>query len=364
MKKTLLPLAVIALSLSACQNTPQYTIDGTIEGENTGKIFLIHPTENAMDTLAQTPITDGKFTLRGTSDTLQVAYLTIENKRGFTPVFLENAKYTATLNSASPMDNKIEGTEAQSLANQFTAISIDAMKKQRQLESDYKTAEEAKDQEKMNQIELEYNGLGEIVENKENELIKANPDSYVTAYMIASKLPGMDEKEIAEYYEKLGPNAKASQPGQEIAKRMEKLAALAIGQVAPDFTLNTPEGEALSMHSIKGKVKIIDFWASWCGPCRRENPNVVNIYKKYHPKGLEILSVSLDNNKDKWTEAIEADQLSWHHVSDLQGWGSEAAQLYAVNSIPRTFILDENNVIVAKNLRGEELEEKIAELLQ
>ena len=118
------------------------------------------------------------------------------------------------------------------------------------------------------------------------------------------------------------------------------------------------------MHSIKGKVKVIDFWASWCGPCRGENPNVVKMYEKFHPKGLEILSVSLDEDKEAWLKAIEDDKLTWNHVSDLKGWENAAAQLYCVNGIPHLVVLDENNVIVAKDLRGEELQNKVAELLK
>ena len=111
-------------------------------------------------------------------------------------------------------------------------------------------------------------------------------------------------------------------------------------------------------------MKLIVFWASWCGPCRGENPNVVKVYKEFHPKGLEILSVSLDSDKEAWLKAIEDDQLTWNHVSDLKGWGSEAAQLYAVSGIPHLVVLDENNVIVAKNLRGEQLREQIASMLK
>ena len=109
---------------------------------------------------------------------------------------------------------------------------------------------------------------------------------------------------------------------------------------------------------------VIDFWASWCGPCRGEDPNVVKMYEKFHPKGLEILSVSLDEDKDAWLKAIEDDKLTWNHVSDLKGWQNAAAQLYCVNGIPHLVVLDENNVIVAKDLRGEELQNKVAELLK
>ena len=136
----------------------------------------------------------------------------------------------------------------------------------------------------------------------------------------------------------LGANAKATEPGKNISERIQKLSAVAVGKVAPDFTLNTPDGKPLSMHSIKGKVKLIDFWASWCGPCRGENPNVVKVYEEFHPKGLEILSVSLDNNKEAWLKAIEDDHLTWNHVSDLKGWSSEAAQLNAVHGIPHLIV--------------------------
>ena len=162
----------------------------------------------------------------------------------------------------------------------------------------------------------------------------------------------------------LGANAKATEPGKNISERIQKLSAVAVGKVAPDFTLNTPDGKPLSMHSIKGKVKLIDFWASWCGPCRGENPHVVEIYKEYHPKGLEIFGVSLDNNKEAWVKAIADDGLVWKHGSDLKGWQSAPAQLYSVSGIPHTVLLDENNKIIAKNLRGDELKQKIAELLK
>ena len=140
--------------------------------------------------------------------------------------------------------------------------------------------------------------------------------------------------------------------------------SLSVGRVAPDFTVQTPEGKSFTMYSVKAKLKIIDFWASWCGPCRGENPHVVEIYKEYHPKGLEIFGVSLDNNKEAWVKAIADDGLVWKHGSDLKGWQSAPAQLYSVTGIPHTVLLDENNKIIAKNLRGDELKQKIAELLK
>lgn len=136
------------------------------------------------------------------------------------------------------------------------------------------------------------------------------------------------------------------------------------GAVAPDFTQQSPEGEDVSLSDLKGKVVLIDFWASWCGPCRRENPNVVRMYNKYKDQGFEILGVSLDKRKAPWVKAIEKDGLTWYHVSDLKGWQNEVAQMYSVTSVPHTVLLDREGKIVARNLRGEPLEQKVAEVIQ
>ncbi len=146
----------------------------------------------------------------------------------------------------------------------------------------------------------------------------------------------------------------------------EALANLEVGKIAPNFSAPNPDGVELALNDIKGKATIIDFWASWCGPCRRENPNVVKVYNKYHDKGLEIISVSLDkpNQKTRWLDAIKKDKLTWHHVSNLKYFNDPIARMYNVNAIPATFILDEDGKIVAKKLRGQALEDQIASMLK
>jgi thiol-disulfide isomerase/thioredoxin len=138
----------------------------------------------------------------------------------------------------------------------------------------------------------------------------------------------------------------------------------AAGGAAPEIIMNDRNGKPLALSSLRGKIVLVDFWASWCGPCRQENPNVVRMYEKYKDKGFTIYSVSLDENRDKWLAAIDADNLSWpNHVSDLKGWSSEAVAAYEVNGIPATFLLDKEGNIIAKNLRGGQLEQKLQELL-
>ncbi len=134
------------------------------------------------------------------------------------------------------------------------------------------------------------------------------------------------------------------------------------GGTAPDFTLPTPEGNDMKLSDLRGKVVLVDFWASWCGPCRRENPHVVQLYNKYKDKGFDVLGVSLDKKRDAWEKAIKKDGLEWHHVSDLRGWGNEVAKMYSVSSIPHTILLDQEGKIIARNFRSVELEEHLKEI--
>jgi peroxiredoxin len=139
---------------------------------------------------------------------------------------------------------------------------------------------------------------------------------------------------------------------------------VAVGQKAPDFTLNDAEGKPVALYSkIGSKLLLIDFWAAWCRPCRQENPNVVKVYGEFHKKGFDVVGVSLDHEKDAWIKAISDDKLTWTHLSDLQFWNNAAAKLYAVNSIPANFLLDETGKIIGKNLRGKDLYDKVNEVL-
>ncbi|MBE0668132.1 MAG: TlpA family protein disulfide reductase, partial [Bacteroidales bacterium] len=154
-----------------------------------------------------------------------------------------------------------------------------------------------------------------------------------------------------------------------VARLKERLAVLktvAMGEKAPDFELNDVTGAPVSLYSRIGgdtKLLLVDFWASWCGPCRQENPNVVKVWKEYNKKGFDVFGVSLDSKEEAWKKGIEEDQLTWTHVSDLKYWDCAPAKMYAVNAIPANFLLDENGIIIGHNLRGDDLAEKVAEVL-
>ncbi|MGB0165503.1 MAG: redoxin domain-containing protein [Luteibaculum sp.] len=167
-------------------------------------------------------------------------------------------------------------------------------------------------------------------------------------------------KRLEEQVQQAESQADAYNAQKKAEEEREQL--LAAGKEAPEISLPTPAGKELKLSSLRGKYVLVDFWASWCKPCRMENPNVKKAYDKYHAKGFEIYSVSLDKNKTAWLNAIKADGMNWKHVSDLKFWGSEAAQAYGVNSIPFTLLLDKEGKIIAKNLRGEALHQKLEEL--
>ena len=363
MKKILLPLAACAFIMSACDNTPKFTINGTVEGDQTGNVFLIQEKNRALDTLAKSTINNGKFTLKGQVDSIAEAFIVIEGKENFSLMFVENATYTANLDANDPMKNRITGTNNQDVINQFLTIAEGKRQEMTELSQQYQAATEAKDAAKMEELENQLDQLYESRSTQEDELIKANPDSYVSAFILSMKMSNLEHEALKPLFDGLTPTAQASTPGQRVAAHLAMLAPTAVGQVAPNFTMPTPTGDSISMHSVKGKVKIIDFWASWCAPCRAANPQMVSIYKEFHPKGLEIVGVSLDNDKEAWTGAIKEDKLPWIQISDLQG-GNEIANLYGITGIPHTVLVDENNVIIGKNLKGEKLKEKLNELLK
>lgn len=159
-------------------------------------------------------------------------------------------------------------------------------------------------------------------------------------------------------YGKTDPQASAA-----LQEQIDRVNAFAVGGEAPDFTQNMPDGKSLTLSELRGRYVLIDFWASWCGPCRRENPHVVKLYDQYKDKGFTVLGVSLDRDQERWLKAIEADNLTWYQVSDLKGWSNSVAQLYGVRSIPHTVLLDPEGKIVARNLRGASLDNTLQELL-
>lgn len=361
--KKILFTASLLLGFAVVSNAQDdsYKIEGRLGQPINTQVILMADTEKGMVELSDVTITNGNFELTGRMPEATAVHLMTSKKDVvLTTIMLENANYSITAGSTGLI---VEGGgEAQKIWKEFEDLNSYLMQSQQQLDAQ---ARKATSPAQFMQLQEEFKKIAEKVQSEETELIKKYNNSIVTAYVVASKLQGIDEAKLSERYGLLGEDAKNSFYGKRIAAEVVRLQKVAVGSVAPDFSAPLADGGVLSLYGTKAKVKVIDFWASWCSPCRQENVNLLKLYKRYRPKGLEIISFSLDNNKHAWLGAIGQDGIDWKNVSDLKGGqASETVAEYCVTAIPCTFILDEENRIVAKNLRGKELEKKIDEMLK
>ncbi|RTE51756.1 AhpC/TSA family protein [Arenibacter aquaticus] len=376
MKKILLSLTVIA-GLLSCNSKPEgYVLNGSLTGdvENGTQIFIRKIDENNQPVdIDTTTVENGKFTVSGAVDAPELIYVFIDKVQGYTPVVAEKGEIELTAQKDSLHFAKVKGTQQNDIFFKYLDQSRELSDQAVSIQKDMQQATMGGDEATINSLRDEFAELQEEYKNFELDFIKNNPNGLISALLIEKALNAgvLPSGEAKEMYDGLSEEIKETQPAKNIVKGLEaakakeeKNKSTAIGATAPNFSGPTPEGKELSLKDAMGKVTIIDFWAAWCKPCRVENPNVVKIYNKYHSKGLNIIGVSLDRKAEDWKKAIEDDNLAWNHISNLDYFNDAVAKLYNIEAIPATFILDENGVIVAKNLRGPELESKIAELLQ
>ena len=348
-------MVLLAFPLWGMAQEGGFKITAETSGMPDGKIYLIY--SRSGDTLAAADMVGGKFVMAGKVDVPDVAYIVTADGQGQIPVMLENADFTVTANSQTVY---VEGGPMQALSNEFDAINASLLQERAKLERQMNEAYNEQNQMKMQAIDQQYAAALKQAQEQEANLLKANSGTFVAAYIVSQTMHQIDLELLRTRYNFLNDEAKSTACGLAVAQQIELLEALTPGHVAPDFTGETQAGSALMLSEVKGKVKLIDFWASWCQPCRQENPNVLKMYLKYKPKGLEIIGVSLDTDKKAWERAIAEDGLAWRHVIDLN---QQIVRTYAVKSIPYTVLLDEDNKIIAVGLRGMQLQKKVAELL-
>jgi peroxiredoxin len=223
---------------------------------------------------------------------------------------------------------------------------------------------------KYKEVIAEYQRLNTANQPAEKErlekFITANPNSFASLYLLSGASNSMDVEGLEKLYNKTGKEFKDSKVAQSLANKINAAKITAIGKVAPEFSQADTLGKEVALKDFRGKYVLVDFWASWCGPCRAENPNVVKAFNKYKDKDFTVLGVSLDRPgaKDSWLAAIHKDDLTWTHVSDLKFWDNAVAKLYGIQAIPQNYLLDKEGKIVASNVRGEELEKKLEELIK
>ena len=233
-------------------------------------------------------------------------------------------------------------------------------------QNDINKAVEANDQKRILALQQDYHSMMDQVYANVAQVLAKEPPSLGLIYLLRSN-GTLDKDKYFAVYISAAEKFKKEWPGNYYAKEfvsfVEGLKRTAIGQPAPEISMPDPDGKVFSLSSMKGKYILVDFWAKWCGPCRQENPSVVRAYNEFKGKGFDILGVSLDRSKGEWLQAIAEDGLVWHHVSDLQYFNSKAAKDYNITGIPFSILVDPNGIIIAKNLRGPDLQKKLAEVL-
>ena len=362
--------SILTISLISCnKDTNSYKLEGDAVGFADGTEIFVYTLENKQPKVIDTlKVTEGKFSATyPKSDAVNLNFLRINEVNGSILFFPENEDMVATIYKDSIQASRIVGGKQNEAYSNFVSKMTAFNKKKQASMERFQAARQANDTATIAQIQSEnLNLVGEETEYKK-QYLKDNNNSLFSV-MLVSEMVSRKEMTPADaslYIENLDPKLASSEIVQELKTNLDNLKKAEVGSPAPNFSAPTPTGETMSLKDAMGKYTIIDFWASWCKPCRMENPNVVNVYNKYHSKGLNIISVSLDKAeaKDKWLQAIKDDKMDWFHVSNLQFWQDPIAQQYNVRSIPATFLLDENGMIIDKDLRGAALEAKIATLL-
>jgi peroxiredoxin len=362
--KKIIFLSVIALVAWSCSSGPHYVVKGDIEGSDS-IVFLLQKREaNQTVTIDSAVSKKGKFKMKNKIDYPQQVQLVAGDTRKRLPFYLENSEITITGTLDSLFKAEITGSKTQDEYKGYVDMYKPLTDSYSDLYSNYQTANTAGDTAKVRRIERQADSLQKEMTQFQKDFVKNHPASYVAPSLLQSLSYEMEASEIESYINAFDTSIARLPQVQTLKERVAVMKSVEIGKKAPDFTMNDVNGNPVSLSSKFGpKLLLVDFWAAWCGPCRGENPNVVKVYNEFNKKGFDVFGVSLDQSKDAWLKAIEDDKLTWTHVSDLQYWSNAAAKIYAVNSIPANFLLDETGTIIGKNLRGQDLFNKVNEVL-
>lgn len=355
-------LAIIVLQ--ACdQKKETYTIQVNLEGSDGKWVKLLAREDRAYVTHDSALAEAGTPAIltRGVEG-LNTMYLTVEDLRGSIQLLVDNCNYTIT---GSVNDPEIEtDSKAQNDLNAYNEELRPVREKISVLAAELRKEADPDHPERSDSLREAYVALYETQDALDSAYIADNPSSHASVLILRGTFYMLDVEHLDAALSGMDEALHQMEEYTYMHGKLERMKAVDVGKNYTDFGLETPEGEILKVSDVhQGNVLMIDFWASWCGPCRRANPEVVKIYKDYHDAGFEILGVSLDRDSASWVKAIADDHLIWKHISDLKYWNSKGAELYGVPAIPHTVLIDRNGIITAHNLEGDELRKAIESLL-
>ncbi|AOM78516.1 TlpA disulfide reductase family protein [Pedobacter steynii] len=360
MKKNIILLSLSSICLFATAQVKKdgYTINGKIEGLKSPYMYIY-----GLGGSDSVSVKNGVFSYKGSVKEPTRIYLTDRKGLQF-GLYVENAPVSIKGNVNAIEDMLISGGKTQQESNVLSVSKKDLEKRQKQLYSEYEKAEKAKDAAAIAKIESEFFKSYKESDALNKAFITKHPKSYVSLVNIKDLGSSTDYAELQSLFQSLDAGLKATETGKKMEAMLAVLKKGSNGQKMIDFTQNDMEGKPVSFSSFKGKYVLVDFWASWCGPCRGENPNVLKAYDQFKDKGFTVLGVSLDDNADKWKKAVVEDKMPWTQLSDLKGWKNEVSTYYGIQGIPANYLVDPDGVIIARNLRGEALHEKLKELMK
>ena len=356
---------ILSLLILSCSNENGFNLNGTIDAIDDTKVYILQADQNNQPFIKDsTTVKSNKFSFKGVSATPQISYIQVEGVNGYVLTILENGSINAELYKDSISKSQVYGTKSNDDFVKYKSETKSLVEKMNTISSEAQDAIMNGDVEIAMKLDKDYKKKEQEVLLYEWDFIIDNLDSYMSAlllevFMVENKV---NKDSIIDVYESFSNRIKVSDVGKNIADLLSQFEdPIEVGEVAPDFTAPSLDGSnvTLSQELSLNKVTLLDFWAAWCRPCRVENPNLVRLYKLYNNDGFNIIGVSLDRTKEQWEQAVEDDSLLWTQVSNLNFWNDPIARRYSIRAIPQSYLIDQDGIVIGKNLRGNDLEEKI-----